>query len=300
MYKVPAEINKWIKEQFANCNNQLAYELSIFPGIREESLDNNFISHFSKIPGPFAFDPNWTVRIDAHFIGGGRHYYNWEVADIGLMIIFRRNGKILRSKMVFLQSKKLYAASIEKVDEDPYNRMGMGRLLVTESEHKYIVKSRIAKFEERSKYKAFKKDSEQQKAMSSFQEKFDIHMYYLFYNPMILPYSIESPLRNRPILTDNKIGCRVIRKNYLDEALKIHPTKHIPSYGDIKYMLEGDHFNEEHTAGWRLEYFVADLMLECKEGLIDDSPNFETLYELLSRKSSPIAASLAITIDLTE
>src|SRR5687767_6445105 len=89
MYKVPNHIKEWIKQHFAKCNSQLANDISLFPGIREEALDNNFISYFSRIPGPFKFDPNWTVRIDAHFIGGGKHYYNWEVADIGLMLIFR-------------------------------------------------------------------------------------------------------------------------------------------------------------------------------------------------------------------
>ena len=300
MYQIPESIKKWVKEQFENCNSQLAYDLSIFPGIREESLDNNFISYFSRIPGPFKFVSNWTIRIDAHFIGGGKHYYNWEVADIGLMLIFRRNGQIIRSKMAFLQSKKLYPASVKFVSQDPYMRMGMGRLLVTESEHQEIVKPKLAKFEERSKYKAFKKDSEQQKAMSSFQEKFQIHMYYLFYNPLVIPYEIESPLRDRPDMAENRVGCRVIKKDVLDEALKIHDSKYTPSYGDLKYMLQGDHLDDSHEGGWRLEYFIADLMLECKEGLIDDSPNFETLYEIMSRKSSPIAASLAITFDLTE
>jgi hypothetical protein len=58
------------------------------------------------------FGSHWTVRIDAHYIGGGRHYRTWEVADIGLMAIFRQGGKIQRSKLTFLQSKKLYASPL--------------------------------------------------------------------------------------------------------------------------------------------------------------------------------------------
>jgi hypothetical protein len=300
MYKIPLHIQKWIKEQFENCNNLLSYDLSIFPGIREEALDNNFICYFSRIPGPLKFDPNWTIRIDAHFIGGGKHYRNWEVADIGLMLIFRRNGKIIRSKMIFLQSKKLYASSLKYVEGDPYLRGGMGRLLVTDEEHLEIVKANVFKFEEKSKYKAFKKDSEQQHAMSSFEKKFGINMYYLFYNPLDIPHSVESPLKNRPDLSENKIGCRVIKKKLLDEAMMIHQSNYVPSYGDIKYMLPGEHLSNEHVAGWRLEYFIADLMLDCKEGFIDDSPNFESVSEIMSSKTRAIAASLAITIDLTE
>jgi hypothetical protein len=300
MYELPQPIKDWIREQFASCNTQIAYDLSKFPGIREESLDNNFISYFSKIPGPLKFESNWIVTIDAYFIGGGHHYGRWEVADIGLIIIFRRNGILLKSKLAFLQSKKLYAASIRPILRDHQKRMGLGRLLVTGLEYEEIVASKLVKFEERSKYKAFKKDSEQQMAMSSFSEKFTVPMYYLFYNTLSLPHSVESPLQNAPPQTDNLIGCRVVKKESLDKAIKEKSSNYIPSYGDVKLLLQDDYRQEQHTAGWRLEYFVTDLLLDCKEGLIDNSPNFETLLFIMSRKTSPIAASLSITIDLRD
>jgi hypothetical protein len=122
MYELPATVLEYVKVHFLNCNYQLSKSLSLFPGIREESLDNNFIAYFSNIGGPVKVDPNWTVRFEAHFIGGGRHNYTWEVADIGLMVIFRRNGKIIRSKMAFLQSKKLYADNVKAPQRDPYGR----------------------------------------------------------------------------------------------------------------------------------------------------------------------------------
>lgn len=300
MYQVPEEILDYVRKHFSNCNDQLSHSLSMFPGIREESLDNNFIAYFSKIGGPIRLNPNWTIRFEAHFIGGGRHYKTWEVADIGLMVIFRKNGKIIRSKMAFLQSKKLYANNIKAPERDPYGRMGMGRLLDTEEEHLEMVKTKVLKFNDGSKYKAFKKGSEQQEAMSSFQRRFGINMYYLFYNPLTIPHTITSPLEEQIELAENKVGCRVMTKDFLDEALKIHPKNHMPSFGDIKYMLTGEFINSEHEGGWRFEYFAADLLLRCKEGLIDDSPNFATLTELLYQKSSPISAALSITIDFEE
>ena len=300
MYNIPEEVIDYVRSHFANCNNQLSQSLSMFPGIREESLDNNFISYFSRVGGPVKLNPNWNIRFEAHFIGGGRHYKTWEVADIGLMIIFRKKGKIVRSKMAFLQSKKLYADNVKAPERDPYGRMGMGRLLDTEAEHLEKVNMKTLKFEEKSKYKAFKKESEQQHAMSSFQRKFGINMYYLFYNPLNIPHTITSPFEGQPDLSENKVGCRVVTKDFLDEALKIHPKNKVPSFGDIKYMLPGEFMQEEHAGGWRFEYFVADLIMRCKEGLIDDSPNFETLQELLYQKSRPISAALSITIDNDE
>jgi len=125
-------------------------------------------------------------------------------------------------------------------------------------------------------------------------------MYYLFYNPLNIPHTITSPFEGQPDLSENKVGCRVMTKDFLDEALKIHPKNHMPSFGDIKYMLPGEFMQEEHAGGWRFEYFVADLIMRCKEGLIDDSPDFETLQGLLYQKSSPISAALSITIDNDE
>lgn len=300
MYTLPQSVQDYVKKHFATCNDKLAKSLSCFPGIREESLDNNFIAYFAEIAGPVRVDPNWTVRFEAHFIGGGRPYYTWEVADIGLMVIFRQKGKIIRSKMAFLQSKKLYADNVKSPTIDPYRRMGMGRLLDTEDEHIEIVRTKTLNFTESSKYKAFKKDSEQQEAMSSFQKRFAINMYYLFYNPVAIPHTINSPLEGEIVLPDNNVGCRVMTKDLLDDALSIHKKNHTPSYGDIKYMLPTEFANTHNDAGWRLEYFIVDLLMGCKEGLIDDSPNFETLQNLLYQKSSPISAALSITVDLDE
>jgi hypothetical protein len=72
----------------------------------------NPISSFVRSQGPVRLASNWIVRIDAHIIGGGRHFGTWEVADIGLMMVFRHKGKVIKSKLVLLQSKKLYASSL--------------------------------------------------------------------------------------------------------------------------------------------------------------------------------------------
>lgn len=53
-------------------------------------------------------------------------------------------------------------------------------------------------------------------------------------------------------------------------------------------------------AGWRFEDFAADLMLQCEEGVIDDSPNYESLNVLVNQKRSPISAAISITFDMPE
>lgn len=296
MIKLPNDVMQYLQTRLSECNFNVSSNLSVFPFTHEEALDHKLIGEFIG-KGPRHFGSGWTVRFDAHYIGGGRHFRTFEVADLGLMVIFRKKGKIIRSKLAFIQSKKLYANTVQFKEFDPYYRQGMGRLLVTEQEHLELVKPQTLKYTEASKYKALKTGSEQEDVMRHFSDRFDVKLYYLFYNPCTIPWQIKSPVEELPEIVSNEIGCRVVPKPELDKALKTFDKDHSPSFGDIKYQLNVMEFDKEHDAGWKLEYFINDLFIGCKEGLIDDSPNFETLAALLSQKSSPISSALSITFD---
>jgi hypothetical protein len=119
----------------------------MFPAIHEESLDMNLISSFARRQAPVRLASDWIVRIDAHFIGGGRHFGTWEVAEIGLMMVFRHKGKVIKSKLMLLQSKKLYASSLKYTEDSQYvRRFGLGRLIVTEEEHAEHIEPRVLAF----------------------------------------------------------------------------------------------------------------------------------------------------------
>ena len=296
---IPHDVSDFLRSHFASCNRQVAVDLSRFPAIHEESLDMNFISYFSRNQTPVTLPSNWIVRIDAHFIGGGRHFGTWEVADIGLMMVFRHRGKVVKSKIALLQSKKLYANSLKYTEESDYvRRFGLGRLLVTDEEHSDLIADKLLIFEETSKYQALKKQSEQQEAMGHFERRWETKMYYLFYNPVDIPHAVRMPMTSVPNLGENIIGCRVLPKKQLDDALHSKTSGYVPSYKDIKNGVPSKLSGEEFTSGWRLENFVTDLMLECKEGLIDDSPNFESLRILMDQKRRPMSCALSITFDI--
>jgi hypothetical protein len=297
---LPDDVQKFLLNLFSECNRRISFQLSTFPNAHEEALDLLFISHFAHMQGAIKFGSNWTLRIDAHYIGGGRHYRTWEVADIGLMVIFRKKGKITRSKLTFLQSKKLYASSLKYIPVDPYYRAGMGRLLVTEAEHREFVKPRLLKYSETSKYKALKMKSEQQEAMSSFSSRYNIKLHYLLYNPSLIPWGIKTPVEALPIINENKVGCRIITKAFLDRTLGNKGANFSPSYKDIKEGFKTEFSGSESEGGWRMEHFINDLFIGGTEGLVDDSPNFETMIGLMSQKSSPISSALSITFDIEE
>ena len=176
----------------------------------------------------------------------------------------------------------------------------MGRLLVTDDEHGELIEPKLLKYSEKSKYKALQMGSEQQEAMSSFSKRFNIKLHYLLYNPSIIPWEIKSPVEEIPVISENKVGCRVIPKQIIDKELKKGSAKYSPTFKDMKDLFKNSSLLKENEAGWRMEHFISGLFIEGNEGLVDDSPNFETILNLLSQKSSPISSALSITFDIPE
>lgn len=93
-----------------------------------------------------------------------------------------------------------------------------------------------------------------------------------------------------------RIGARVISAQMLDERLKSQNLKKgdNPAFHNV--------FTEARTVTsppWPLEYFVADLVLGCKEGRIAgvNPMEDEALFRVFNRRSGPISAAIAVTID---
>jgi len=57
--------------------------------------------------------------MDIHYLGGMRHWGAWEIADIGVIVMLRRRGKVQRSKLGLLQSKRLYPAEQDYEEDQP-------------------------------------------------------------------------------------------------------------------------------------------------------------------------------------
>jgi hypothetical protein len=295
---LPEDVRITLNRIFSDCNSTVSRQISIFPNTHEETLDQLLVTHLAQMQGPIKFGSGWVMRLDAHFIGGGRHYRTWEVADIGLMVVFRRKGKIVRSKIAFLQSKRLYASTQKFKAIDPYYRMGMGRLLVTDDEHQELVERKTIKFSESCRYKAIQTNDDQYNAMERFSSAHDVEIFYLFYNPIEVPWAIESPVEELPKIQSNHVGCRVVPRQILDQGLKSRARNYSPTYAEVKSITTEKLEGTDTSAGWRWEYFVNELFVACKKGKIDDSPNFEVLLNLMNQKSSPISSAISISFDL--
>jgi hypothetical protein len=105
---VPVDIVDYVRHTFQTANSHVAARLDRMPTVHEETLDFALIDSLAVASGPHLVPSGVVVDLDVHFVGGGQHWQRWEVADIGLIINFRLAGALLRTKIVLLQSKRMY------------------------------------------------------------------------------------------------------------------------------------------------------------------------------------------------
>ena len=54
------------------------------------------------------------------------------------------------------------------------------------------------------------------------------------------------------------------------------------------------------AGGWRIEAWAADLLLTCREGSRYESPDEPRVRMLLERRSGPVGAAIAVSIELPD
>jgi len=293
---IPKEVTNWLSKIFVGCNERISLKLSNNPNLPEESLDLTWIEHLSQYSSPKTFSSAWTVRLDTHYLGGLRHFYGWEIADIGLLIFFRRAGKIIRSKVALLQSKRLYPSNNsvrEEIDVD--YQIGFARLADPEEMRISLTTVSEFSFADQSRYGALAAGSQQVREINDYQRKNKLSVYYQLYNPWTVPFTQRIPLTSYTApdgaLT---LGTRVIPATVVHDSFRDKPKGYKPALVDFEASCGGD----EHRFGWRLEFFVADLVLQCREGSPFQDISDERIQTLFYRRSGPISAAIAINIEL--
>ena len=228
------------------------------------------------------------------------HWGNWEIADIGILVVFRQKGAILGTKIALLQSKRLYPDETEvPVDFHAIDyRVGFGRLLTSDSEYQSHVRPRQFNFTHDSRYRAMEYKNDQYEAILKYTADHGIPVHYLLYNPLDIPSSAMLPADNATALPNGgntHVGCRVMNSKTLDAKLKKAKVKKSanPSFSLVAGTEKID------PEFWSLENFVADRVLRCKEGHHAGTNPMEDegLFVVFNRRSGPISAAISITID---
>lgn len=295
--QIPPDVIAWFRTVFATCNKRITHKLSINPNVHEESLDSTFIDHLTEYEAPVLLPSGWTVKVDTHFLGGLRHFMGkWEIADIGLLVHYRHNGKFIRSKAAVLQSKRLYpTVGTVREDMEIDYRIGFARLADPEAPKVPLYAGAVFEFDSSSKYDALLAHDEQFKAIEAYTKQAKIPVFYQLYNPKSLPWTQRFPLKpGSPVDDDLPVGVRVLPAGEVIAMLTPKPKNYTPSYADFAaHSRSGE-------VGWRLEHFVADRLIACKEGYFFTDLGEAPIEGLFYRRSGPIAAAVSFSIELPE
>jgi hypothetical protein len=295
---IPEDVREWIRNVFAECNTAVATKMARVPTVHETSLDLTFIERLSTYSTPVRLDSEWLVRIDTHYLGGGRHFGEWEVADIGVLAIYRQAGKIVRTKVGLLQSKRLYPDEQEFREDEAIDYMvGFARLMrLHEESFLGVTEPRTFTFTSASRYKAFRIGDRQFEAIRDYETRYHIPVHYLLYHPLTIPFQQFVPITAaaQPF-GPCEVGCRVVAAAIVNTSVGKFDKGYSPRFDDIQAIPS----EATRTGpGWRLEDFVVDRLMGCHEGHLAADEQDQGLVRVFNRRSGPIAAAISITFDL--
>ena len=293
---IPTDIVSWFRTVFAASNRRLSERIQNAPATPESHLDTTFIEHLYAYSTPRSFPSGWAIRIDTHYLGGLRHFRGWEIADIGVFVFFRHAGLLIRQKVALLQSKRLYptAGDIDYLDAYDF-RVGIARLAQREKHAPSMLAQRLLTFDDSSAYPALHAHDRQYNAIREYMGKYKLPVFYLLYNPPTTPLHVQVPITGYSEIIDGPpLGSRIFPYNHVSRILDTRPERYTPRLSDI---ADG---GDSHTSGWRLEYFMADLLLSCHTGRRFTEADSDAMDTLFFRRSGPIAATVAVTVEMPE
>ena len=187
---LPPDVVDFLDKVFSEANLRVTRKISRMPSIHETALDLSLIEVLSHYTAPIRFGSGWLVRIDTHYLGGGRHLGSWEVADVGIIVQFRQVGKLVRSKIGLLQSKRLYPTKQEFEEDKPIDYlMGFGRLYEDADSFLQVTHPRTFSFDRSSQYKALVVANRQWNTIHQYEEHHGIPVHYLLYHPLRIPFT---------------------------------------------------------------------------------------------------------------
>ncbi len=288
---LPPVVIEYVRGAFADSNQRASAKVSRMPTTHESSLDLSIIDALSQYAAPQRLDGEWIVRLRTHYLGGGRHFGEWEIADIGIILVVREKGQVRTRKVALLQSKRLYPEEQNFEEDVPLDYMiGFGGLMVDDDEDLETLTDRAFHFDAESRYKALPIGGEQWKRIEEFEKSRRVPVHFLLYHPLVIPWyrtipveaGVDEPAEAR------EVGAKVLRAHDLRAAFngKVTGKTYYPTFGEVAALEQ-----------WTLEGFVADEVLGCREGYRATGPDDPSLTAVFSRRTGPIAASLAITID---
>jgi hypothetical protein len=292
----PPAIYRYVRTVFRAANRQASKLMALVPNCPEPAIDMAVIQYLSQYGAPRVVAPGWVVRFDVYYLGGLRHFNRWEIGDIGVLVFAKQRGVILANKVAILQSKRLHPnkGQVTEITREDYN-IGFGTLLPGGGPAAPLTAAHSFPFAESSRYRALLVDDQQYVAIRDYEDQRKIPVHYLFYNPWALPVTYTYPVRGTPTLGRMDNGsARVAPAAGLRTVLTLKPKGYSPSFRDLRHVVSNE---AQHASGWRLEHFMAELVMRCQQGRVFQSLQDNDIEALFYRRSGPIAAAVSVTVE---
>ncbi|MEP2758592.1 MAG: hypothetical protein ABJP66_05890, partial [Hyphomicrobiales bacterium] len=252
---LPEDAVDWIRMIMRSCNDDVTERLVNQPNVREPSLDDALINNISRYAAPKALPSGAIVMLEVHNIGGLRQLQKWELADIAFVVHVSMFGKPLEQKIGLLQSKRLYPETFDVDEDDPISfHMGLNGLIEPSSGNTLSKLQRNYEFLDSSRYNAIHNPDDQLDRIKQFHDQFGETVFYLLYNPSIIPFQTKLPATTYQSVSMPPEGARVVRSESIEKALSQDGSgPRGPSISSVKKSSGAEY--------WRLEHWVADLLL---------------------------------------
>lgn len=297
---IPEVVIDYVRKIFADANDKVSRTLTNQPSFHEPFLDSLLITELTAAAPAFFAAEQIGLEIETHWLGGRWMYERFEIADIALFITLRRQGQLGARKVALLQTKRLYSreVAVTPLDRSDY-MIGIGRLVDRPEPTRPLSQQRTFGFDDASTYDALTAGDGQIERIEDYMKARDLPVFYGLYNPLVVPHrGMFPPAPDANASQANHTGCRII------PALQVHASvaglmegQH-PSFAGLCLKEPLDPTDPESRHGWRLEHFVADEVLRCRQGRLYDNAMDPNLDALLYRRGAPITAAISITIDL--
>jgi len=298
--RIPADAVEFVRSAFRTANESATLVLTRQPSMHEEALDMQVVTALDGVGSRIMPGSGAAVSIETHWLGGRRHYGRWEIADIAVAVIVRRLGMLKGRKVALLQSKRLYSRELSVREEDVSDYMeGIGRLIRIDEAVATLTAARIFSFGPDCVSGQIDAAGKQAGRIESYVAAHGIPVYYSLYNPAAVPMNSAVPQVNTGEPPPSvEVGCRVLTMADVHGALSGMPAGQRPRFSDLVRAVPAESADQFAAHGWRLEDFVADEVLKCREGRLFERMHDPDLDTLLSARSAPIVAAIVVTFDL--
>lgn len=296
---IPDVVIAYVRKVFEAANDKASRALTTHPSMYEETLDHILIMELTAAPPAFFSADRIGLSIESHWLGNRWMVGRWEIADIAFFVLLRKKGHLEVRKAALLQTKRLYSHEIHvaELDEADY-RIGIGRLVDRTEPLVPLSSQRAFSFDKSSVCGAMRAGHPQTARIDQYMQEHQLQVYYGLYNPITLPYQGLYPATDGSLsLATNTLGCRIIPASDIHSTLANLEVGQSPRFDELTLSTPLDPADRMSVHGWRLEKFVADEVLRCRQGTQFDDVNDPNLQRLLYERSAPISAAITITID---